>query len=954
MAAAPSSDAEPETAEAEAPTARSEAGGSSAKASPATNPSWRVQVDPPPAEQAVAIPADPSRPLLIPATYGLDGAVLFPSTPSPFVCLGGNKAADQKREVYDLRDGKQIGRLSGNLDVNNPLALSPDGRYLAGYAFAQPRATVVWSTADAKQVGTIKETQSPATYVDFVGPTEILITAAPWKRLEIWDFQSGQKVREIPTADGWAWTDKALALSPGRRYLVLGYDSDARLRIHDLTTGRVDAELELPREGTNTPSIQGTAFSADGKWLSALVELGDDYHLLTWDVSNGQQAADLTITGAEAFGGSASYDKHNLQWLPDASGWLVKNQYLVERQTGQKVWTVPMDKLKLKQPPSERKMLDSTHMLMVVEQDRQNILTVNALPAEKIEAAMAAAKGGGSAADAVLPPLAAVDLRSAPRVSVPTGDVPWSVKVDPAPRLSKPLNGRGVALRAPAHELIGLVWTPSARGVAAVLSGPGGPYAAKANADQGGLPRHVERIDLAAGNSLGQVDIPPVYDLAAMSPDGSRLLLILSSGRDRLDVFQASDAKPLVGWRPSPGQAIAWAEFLDDDRVLTMDAAGTLVLWSLPDAKPVYVVEAVGAQGRPVLSPGRAVLAVFGGKQVRFLDPTNGKAMGSAALPSQEPVTAAAFRADGGELAAVCGNGLARWDLTQSGKALPLVLSPLTQKVERMFYPDADHLLLAGHWLYNLPRQRVTWVFQNGMTAPTSPDGALWLASASQNIGQAFFRAIDLPGKDVQNAESAAFAPNAQALLSPGGALAAQVEGGPPRDQEGFRNSVVELLGNRLKSVGIGVQDASSGKLVVRFTERDIPNATFDLHLNRRPGQSQSEKRSFPAKAVDWELFLADSAGPPIPIASHKGGAGGAGLINIPPGETDLEGVIRLRRFEATRDRSLAAVDLPYFVQRGPGGKALIVPGTTDLGFPVTTFESLVPTYREVAVPPGP
>jgi hypothetical protein len=436
------------------------------------------------------------------------------------------------------------------------------------------------------------------------------------------------------------------------------------------------------------------------------------------------------------------------------------------------------------------------------------------------------------------------------------------------------------------------------------------------------------------------------------------LLLITAQGRDRLDVFQAADARPVVGWRPAPGKAITWAEFLADDRVLTMDTAGTLALWSLPDAKPLYVAEGIGAQGRPVLSPGRAVLVVFGDTQARFLDPTNGTALGSAGLPSLDPVTAAAFRSDGGELAAICGTELLRWDLTRKGASLPSAPAPLTQKTERLLYVDKDHLLLGDHWLFNLPNGRVSWVFKNGMVSPTSPDGALWYAASTQNIGQSFLKAIDLPGKEVTDAEAAAYTPNAKAVLGPGSTIGVEVQGGPPRDQDNFRKQLVSVLDRRLKGYGITAHDAKEGatprRLIAKFSERDIPNATVELHIHK-PGASQPEKRTFPAKAIDWDVSLTDGAGPPIGLAKHKGGMWGFGFLNIPPGEADLEGMVKLRMYEAIRDQGIAAVDLPYFVMRRPGGgNPLIVPGTTDLGHLTTTFDTITPTYRPVATPPGP
>jgi WD40 repeat protein len=901
--------------------------------------SWHVKIDPAPANPGLAIPTGVEWSIPIPPAYvGLGESVIFPSSPSPYVCLGGNSSNDQKREVYDLRDGKVVGRLSGRVDIHQPLALSADGRFLTGYAHAQPRATVVWSMADGIQVASIPETTSPARLIDFVGPSQILITTPSWHKLEIWDFLSGQKVHEIATPKGWGWDAEGFALSPGRRYAALVYGADARLRFWDLKTGIQEAELELPKQGSSNPDPEGLAFSPDATLLSALLKIGQDFHLITWDMATGSQAGDLTFTGADALGGYGGHDQQKLQWLPDQSGWLVNNQFLVERQSGQKVWSVPFDELKLKQPASPRRMLDLTHMLLVqTQKSSEHALRLVGLPADQVTAAMTAARGGGSALDALLPPLSAVDLATARAVALPAGDSAWKLKPDGA-RVGKPLKHKGQPLAAPAHELIGMAWSDPATGQALVLSGPGGPYAAKAKSDQGGMPRHAERLDLAAGRSLAKFDLPAVFDLVALSPDGARALLTTAQGRDRLDVVDAGSGKPVVSWRPGPGP-IVWADFQAPDKILSLDAEGVLVLWSLPDAKPLYVLRGAGTT-RPALSPGRAVLAAFDGSQVRFVDTVSGDLLGQAPLASAEGPTAAAFRPDGAELAVLAGSNLVRLDLSSQGQATEAA-SPIRGKIERLQYLGPDHLLLNDHSLYDIARQRLVWQYRNGMTAPSSPDGALWSAASATNIGATTLGAIPVPSPELSQAVSLAFGSDTKALVRDGASVAVRVEGGPPRDADAFRAKVVEALQRQLQAAGITTSADSPVKLVVRFSERDLPGGKIELHVNR-PGGGGSEKREMPARAIDWEIALTDPTGPPLVLNGHKGGLARIGFFQIPAGEADYEGIVRLRLFESARDQEVTRVELPYYVARRPKG-VVQLPGVTDLGFPQTSFTPFLP-----------
>ncbi len=408
----------------------------------------------------------------------------------------------------------------------------------------------------------------------------------------------------------------------------------------------------------------------------------------------------------------------------------------------------------------------------------------------------------------------------------------------------------------------------------------------------------------------------PVFDLAALSPDGARLLLVLARGRDRVDVLEAAGGKPVAGFRPGTGGPIVWADFLANDRILTMDAEGTLALWELPEVKPITIAEKIG-QGVPVLSPGRATLAVFGGGLARFLDPTTAQVQGLTPLPSGDGsgVSAAAFRPDGAELAAVSGGTLVRVNLAQKGEVVQEIPLPLTRKCTRLVYVGEGHLMLDDHWLFDIEHQRIIWVYRNGMASPTSPDGAYWTITSPQLLGTGILRAIETPDKEIRLLEPVAFAAGSKGLLHRGGTVAIQVDGGPPRQADEFKKKLIDGLAQRLTLMGMTVADQAPVKLVVKLSERALPGATIELHLTKLGGgKAETEKRSIPARVVDWEIALVDPTGPPIVLASHKGSLGMFGFIQIPPGETDYEGIVRLRHFEGARDQQISRVDLPDFV----------------------------------------
>ncbi len=249
----------------------------------------------------------------------------------------------------------------------------------------------------------------------------------------------------------------------------------------------------------------------------------------------------------------------------------------------------------------------------------------------------------------------------------------WAVVPKAVAPNSRRLTARPIPLKGKADEIRDLLF-PGGDSTQVVAVGTPRQLGQPNPTD--GQPRWVERFDLAGGKALGKVDLPNVVDPIGVSPDGSTLLLRETHTKDRLDVVSAADGKPIAGWRPyekeSPdAKGVAWAAFLDGNRVLSVSGGGTLTLWTLPKCKASYIAEDAFV-GTPALSPDRTLVAGFDGRNLRVLDAETGALKGEAPAPSglgQNPrMKAAAFRPDGLEFAALFSNGtVARWDL-KSGK----------------------------------------------------------------------------------------------------------------------------------------------------------------------------------------------------------------------------------------------------------------------------------------------
>ncbi|HEX8204010.1 MAG TPA: hypothetical protein VF590_26275, partial [Isosphaeraceae bacterium] len=657
---------------------------------------WQVQVDLP-AEPA-AIPAGKPPRIPIPANFFKGHDVVFPALASPFLAVGKNGGDDNVREVWDLREGRRVGRLAGKVDLDEKLiALSPDGKLLAGKVAFKDTVGIV-AMGSGRAVGQVDLGGGSPDLVEFLGPDRLLVGGCRAKRIEVWDITAGRKLREI--APPAPVDPQSAALSPGARYLAVTSKDDGVLRVYDLQTGQEAGEETLPKIGPFGAEAQGMAFSPDGAELAAVFEAFGKVRILDWTVADGRLAADYNFENTRGLKREFGYEGPGLQWLPGLQAWLVFGQAVVDRATGQKVHSFPFDRQNYQ--PSPRLPLDGGRILVVVG-DRARLVVGETIPPEVVRA-LEIARAGGNAADALLPPLTAPDLSKARAVPAGAGSVTWSVAPDPGPA-GKAFVSRPIALRSQAGEPRRILVSAADAAVALVSNQAGGPLA-----NQEDQPRWLDRYDLTGGKHLGRLDLPSVCEPVAVSPDGTLALTVDAKARDRLDVWSLTGKTPVAGWRPyeteaGDGRAISWAAFLDAGRVLTLSASGRLILWGVPGGQAVYVAE-TGAHGTAALSPGRKWLALGAGAGVRLLDPTTGQAQGEAATtaPGDRELRAVAFSADGRALLALVNETLVRWDLA-TGRAVAEFRSPVGTGTQ-LEWCGPRHALIDNQKLIDLVGQR--------------------------------------------------------------------------------------------------------------------------------------------------------------------------------------------------------------------------------------------------------
>ncbi len=915
---------------AEAPTAVSKGFQRDNESAAASQSAWRVKPDPAP----VPLVFPPIAKLTIPVPDHFGGnAILYPTTPSPFVIVGGNDNADQYREVYDLRKPAKIGRLAGKIEVAKPMALSPDGAYFVVHTNPVPRTTDIWRVADAKRIGRIEDGDKIPDYLDIAGPGEgrLVLGTSYAKTFQVWDFLQGKKLFTITTPDGF--DRDSVTLSPGRRYMALTLAQKNKLQVYDLSNGNLAGQFEIPKDANFNADCEGMAFSPDGKALTLLYTANTKTHLMTLDATTGLLESDFETPGNNPFGKTFSYDDQVVQWLPDASGWLIRDQSIVERKSGQTVFAIPFAPTKY-QEQGPRRILDFDRIITTSAINNRQVLRLDPLPKTKIVTAMTIARGGGSAADASLPPVTAANLAGAKQVDPVAGPVAWSAPVDAGTTAKPNAAGKPITLKTPALDVVGLLASgPDGPPLALVVSSPG----ARLDANKGKPSlqgRQVDRYDLATGRPLGRFEIPSVSMPTAFDPTGAQFLMTHVGGLDRVDVHTTEGGTHVVGWRPYEKESgdnknVAWAAFLDAKRVLTVNPAGTLILWSLPDCKAVYIGEKA-ATGIPVLSPGRKTLAVLRSGTLRLIDPETGAARGdgvSSGHQAESGLKAAAFDPEGNELAAVLDDTLVRWDL-KTGQVIGEMPSPIA-KANWLQYGAGRHILVDQKVLVDLEAKRPVWYYEGGIHDRNAGGLHRFITGA---IGKpAVLKTLEIPEKGVVRAEQAAADSKVKAMLREGSTVSVQIVGNPNRDPEGFRAGVIEKMTERLAAVGVKVADGQPVKIVATFRETDTGKT---YQLKKLGGKKDSnEVRTIPIRLLEWELSAVDASGPPIIIARDTTGGMSPGFIeHVPPGENDWDGFLRYRHWLNSAAK-VVAHDAPYFIARRPDGSVML-PGWTFLGEP--------------------
>ena len=360
-----------------------------------------LKADPPSTPYELSV--KPGMSLVLPNPAGI--LPLYPSTPSPFVVVGKNDAADESREVWDLRTFQRTGTIKGKVGSSSSSAarVSPDGKYLAVTATeTEPdRVIEVWSFGDGKLVRRIepKPRAKKILAFDFAANNRLVVAVEleVAKLLQVYDFVNGSMLGSLPLTA--KFQEESLAMSPGRK--TAAFLVAKELRVVDLESRKTLGSL------AGDEACYALSFSADGSEIASVNFLGNGGHLKVWDLAKGEVVVDHPLPSGPNFAtpGWSDLGSRSVQWLPDGSAWLIAGHALVNRKDGRWVWNVfspPFrdadgrfreDALIYSQGV---RMLDNDHVLAGLKAPGGGgRLEVAAIPWPKIDASVKAADSDG-------------------------------------------------------------------------------------------------------------------------------------------------------------------------------------------------------------------------------------------------------------------------------------------------------------------------------------------------------------------------------------------------------------------------------------------------------------------------------------------------------------------------------------------------------------------------------
>jgi len=304
------------------------------------------------------------------------------------------------------------------------------------------------------------------------------------------------------------------------------------------------------------------------------------------------------------------------------------------------------------------------------------------------------------------------------------------------------------------------------------------------------LKYQADRYDLALRKRLSSfpVNASRVTDHMSLSPGGT--LFAYEEEQEDVIIVSAQDGRQATRFRPyapnpvpAPGDLpfehlLARFDLIGENRLLTINQAGGMDLWTVPELKPVYHV--AGKPGRQLADPhlclglshDRKTVAIFNRDGFELRNTVTGDLLRETERPARFNNVfgsgGVAFSADGKKVAAVVTVHrrntptpvLASWEVA-TGRCIgdaELPVRDIALRAELLWWGPKYVVVRGGNakegvaleWPSGVSVRQVEAGYwqKNGLIAPNSPDGRLWFAAGTEDSTKAFLATVDVPAKE--------------------------------------------------------------------------------------------------------------------------------------------------------------------------------------------------------------